>query len=437
MERTPLPYPQFVILLLVRFIEPISFSVLMPFVYFMVRDFQVTADVNQISFYAGMVESSFAVAEFLSGIPWGILSDRIGRKPVLMLGMLGTMGSMLAFGISRSLVWALVSRFMAGLLSGNVGVMKSMVTEITDHTNRGNLTIDGIWAWVHCGASHGRLSNPPCENFPRLFGDSKFLQSFPYFLPCAASALFGLLGMVLCHYFMEETLEVSKDPTTASLLSGRSRSYGSIQAPVRPDTTQLSRSTWIVIVSFTSLSLMTIMVEQLFPFWASTSPAKGGLGFDERSIGAVFAISGFALVLMQLLVYPLIQRCLGTKFLYKWVFIAYIPIVLLMPAASSTNSAFLFVAIVYGYRTCCGVTAFTSYNILLPETCSVRILGRVNGISQSLGSLARALGPSLCGYLWSWSLGNHLPFPFDYHFMFLVISAMCLITFSIVLQLEV
>lgn len=136
MERTPLS-PQFAILLGIRFIEPISFSLLMPFVYFMVRDFHVTEDSDQISFYAGLVASAFAVAECLSGMPWGILSDRIGRKPVLMLGMAGTMVSMLLFGVSQSLAWAIVSRFMAGLLSGNVGVMKSMVTEITDSTNRG------------------------------------------------------------------------------------------------------------------------------------------------------------------------------------------------------------------------------------------------------------------------------------------------------------
>ncbi|KAJ9059611.1 hypothetical protein DSO57_1000570 [Entomophthora muscae] len=440
MERTPLPSPQFAILMGIRFIEPISFSLLLPFVYFMVRDFHVTDDTDQISFYAGLVASSFAVAECMSGVPWGILSDRIGRKPVLMLGMAGTMVSMLMFGVSQSLAWAIVSRFMAGLLSGNVGVMKSMVTEITDHTNRAigfSYLSMAFGLGFIVGPAMGGFLIHPADTFPYLFGGSSFLRKFPYFLPCAAAALFCAIGMVLCHIFMEETLGAHDKSVTDPLLGGKLPRNYSGEGLNPQEEPKIGQTTWVAIVSYASLSLMTVMIEELFPFWAATSPEKGGLGFDASRTGSVFAISGLVLVMMQLLVYPFIHCHFGTMFLYKWVFILYIPIILLLPLVGTLDSVFLAVTIAYGCRTCCGVTAFTSYNILLPETCSSRILGKVNGISQSLGSLARAIGPFLCGFVWAWSLGNGLSFPFDYHFMFIVISSMCLVTFCIVTQIKI
>lgn len=89
-----------------------------PYVYFMVKDFQVTSDVTQISVYAGMVTSAFAFAEFSSGVAWGKLSDKIGRKPVLLTGLFGTALSMLIFGFAPSLPVALLARALGGLLNG-------------------------------------------------------------------------------------------------------------------------------------------------------------------------------------------------------------------------------------------------------------------------------------------------------------------------------
>jgi MFS family permease len=89
-----------------------------PYIYFMIRDFAITSSDAQISIYAGMVTSAFAFAEFSSGVPWGRLSDRIGRKPVLLTGLAGTALSMLVFGFAPNLPVALVARALGGLLNG-------------------------------------------------------------------------------------------------------------------------------------------------------------------------------------------------------------------------------------------------------------------------------------------------------------------------------
>jgi len=91
-----------------------------PYVYFMIRDFKVTKNEREISVYAGMVTSAFALAEFSSGVIWGRLSDRIGRKPVLITGLAGTALSMLIFGFAPNLPVALLARALGGLLNGYV-----------------------------------------------------------------------------------------------------------------------------------------------------------------------------------------------------------------------------------------------------------------------------------------------------------------------------
>ena len=84
----------------------------------MVASFNVTSDERQIAVYAGIVTSAFAFAEFSTGVIWGRISDRIGRKPVLLTGLAGTGLSMLMFGFAPSLPVALLARALGGLLNG-------------------------------------------------------------------------------------------------------------------------------------------------------------------------------------------------------------------------------------------------------------------------------------------------------------------------------
>lgn len=62
---------------------------------------------------------------------WGGLSDRLGRKPVLLLGCAGTVLSLLVVGFSFNFWIALLGRFLGGALNGNIGVIQTMVGELT------------------------------------------------------------------------------------------------------------------------------------------------------------------------------------------------------------------------------------------------------------------------------------------------------------------
>ena len=85
----------------------------------MIKSFGIMEE-TKVAIYAGMVTSAFAFAEFSSGVVWGRLSDRIGRKPILLTGLFGTALSMLIFGFAPSLPVALLARALGGLLNGYV-----------------------------------------------------------------------------------------------------------------------------------------------------------------------------------------------------------------------------------------------------------------------------------------------------------------------------
>lgn len=121
-----------------RLCEPIAFMSIFPYIYYMIEDFKITEDPTKISVYAGMVTSAFTLAEFATGVMWGKLSDKIGRKPVLLSGLIGTAISVLIFGFAPSLPVALFARAMGGLLNGyDLTISRhALVILITNSTNQ-------------------------------------------------------------------------------------------------------------------------------------------------------------------------------------------------------------------------------------------------------------------------------------------------------------
>ena len=131
--RTPLPWRELTVVLLVLTTESIAFQYLFPFVPFMVRGFGIVEE--DVVFYSGWIASAFMVGQFFSSLFWGRLSDIIGLKPVMLTGMFFTAVTVFLFGFSKSLEWALACRFVGGLFNGVIGVTKTYIGLITDETN--------------------------------------------------------------------------------------------------------------------------------------------------------------------------------------------------------------------------------------------------------------------------------------------------------------
>ena len=91
----------------------------MPYAYDMLKSL-LGDDGKDAAFYAGVFVASFSFAGFLTGVSWGWLLDRIGRKLVLLIGCAGTLVALLVIGLPTSVWMAFSGRSLCGLLNGNV-----------------------------------------------------------------------------------------------------------------------------------------------------------------------------------------------------------------------------------------------------------------------------------------------------------------------------
>lgn len=128
-NRLPkLPVQQLVILSLCRLADPISFSSVFPYLPEMIESFHVPK--NEVGRWAGITSAVFSLSQAATGIFWGRASDRFGRKPVILAGMICVMSSGLLFGFSQNLVMAILARSFAGASNGNVGILRTTVAEL-------------------------------------------------------------------------------------------------------------------------------------------------------------------------------------------------------------------------------------------------------------------------------------------------------------------
>jgi MFS family permease len=208
------PAQQMFVLACCRICEPIAFMSIFPYIYYMIEDFHITDDANQISVYAGMVTSAFTLAEFATGVMWGKLSDKIGRKPVLLTGLVGTAISVLVFGFAPSLPVALFARALGGLLNGNIGVLQTTVAELVtfkEQQPRAYTIMPMVWCIGSIiGPMIGGALARPCISYPELFAKGTIWDRFPYLLPNLFSAVMVLFGVVVGLLFLDETHAVKK-----------------------------------------------------------------------------------------------------------------------------------------------------------------------------------------------------------------------------------
>jgi len=220
---------------------------------------------NEIAVYAGMVTSAFAFAEFTTGMMWGRISDKFGRKPVLIMGLVGTMLSMLIFGFAKSFPVALIARAVGGALNGNVGVIQTTVAELaTEKEYQGMLnrsTISGVrmmddaqnclarafavMPFIWClgsivGPALGGLLAEPVKRYPAVFHPGGVFEEYPYLLPNLVSASILVVGIIIGTLFLEETHQILREKPDIGVRTGRkivgffkrrSSSGGNIKGP--------------------------------------------------------------------------------------------------------------------------------------------------------------------------------------------------------------
>jgi hypothetical protein len=123
---------QLIVLMLARLSEPLTQTSLGSYLYYQLQSFDPSLPESTISYQAGIIGAAFPATQFVTAMLWGRFSDSEygGRKRTIYFGLVGTMLSIIGFGFSSSFAMAVAFRCLGGILNGNVGVMRTMISEI-------------------------------------------------------------------------------------------------------------------------------------------------------------------------------------------------------------------------------------------------------------------------------------------------------------------
>ncbi|DBA77754.1 TPA: hypothetical protein ACH3X2_008445 [Trebouxia sp. C0005] len=172
----------------------------------------------------------------------------------------------------------------------------------------------------------------------------------------------------------------------------------------------------IVTVCLAGGGLITLFMnylDELAPIFASAKPAAGGLGMPEHQFAWPLTFGGLVLMLYSLLLYPRNQKRWGYRKCCKMGLLLSIPSSLVLPFAHTfvqipwATQACMFVGI--AVRSIAKIMALSSSTIIINTVAPMKQIGSVNGASQTLNALARAIGPFIAGIVWGLCADSGVP----------------------------
>ncbi|MBK6598620.1 MAG: MFS transporter [Proteobacteria bacterium] len=302
---------------------------------------------------------------------WGRLSDAYGRRPILMLSMLGAFISYLMMAQADSVGMLIATRALGGIMSGNIGAAFAYVADVSEPKNRAK-SIGILSSAFGLGFMLGPLIGGPLGTM----GGLEISLRWPGYVAAALSAL-AFLGTV---FLLRESLE----PANRKPLGAKAdKSTGSPLAILR------SRPALVSIVSTTLLlGIAAAMMQSVYPIWAADTH-----GHDSKWVGIAFAVLASMAVVAQAGLVGLLAKRVGERSVAILGVLAFslgLAIISFVHQPLALWPGLVMLGLGLGLSN----PAFTS---LASFQASPQERGAVMGVVQSGSSLGRVLGPALSG----------------------------------------
>lgn len=396
-------------------------SSLFPFLYFMVKDFNVAKEEADVGYYAGFVGCAFMLGRALTSVLWGMIADRYGRKPVIIFGTAALVIFNTLFGLSTNFWMAVITRFLLGSFNGLLGPIKAYISEICreEHQAVGMSVITTAWGiGLIIGPALGGLLAQPAEKYPEIISKDSLFGRFPYLLPCLIPSMFGVLATIGA-FWLSESLHKHKPKYSSgydSFEAAEAAIYTSndklISQPENDESTSVPRKSlyknWPLMSSilvYCVFSLHDMAYTEIFSLWAVSPRKLGGLSYSTQNVGTVLSITGLGMLVFQLFLYPKIDKIFGPVMVVRISGMLAIPVLQCYPLIALLSGLSLALvlnsaSVIKNIMTTCIIT---SSFILQNKAVDQDQRGAANGISMTTMSLFKAVGPACGGALLSWS----------------------------------
>lgn len=352
----PTRFPLIVVFVTV-FIDLLGFGIIIPLLPFYAETFGAHA------FTVAMLSTSFSVMQFIFAPIWGRLSDRVGRRPIIIFGLLGSCLSYLAFGLASSLTALFAARIFAGIAGANIPTAQAVVADVTTPENRAK-GMGMIGAAFGLGFIFG----------PAIGG---FLSRYGYAMPGFFASALSFANFIAAWFLLPETL---KPEHRAVERVGRIDALRAALA--RPHLPLLLLIGFLVVAAFSGF-------ENTFALFAERK-----YGFHASTIGYIFAFIGVILVIVQGFLVGKTVKLLGEHHIVP-ISLAIVAIgLLIIPGVHSVPALLVangVLAIGMGFNN-------PSLMSLISRYTAAEDQGGVLGLTQALSSLGRILGPMWAGF---------------------------------------
>ncbi len=353
-------------------IDTLGFGILIPLVPYMANRFGVAPQ------FITPVLGSYSLCQLLAAPLWGRLSDRYGRRPILMSSLAGACLSYLLLGLAQNIWWLLASRMVAGFMAGNIAAAFAYASDVSPPEKRA-----GVLGLIGAAIGIGFTLGQPVGGL--LAG--RDAASANFVLPALVSAGTSLLAILLVRFVLPESHAAGTRPGVAP----RSGAWRLLRE--RPALALLSGATLAVIYS-------QAIVESIFAIWALHR-----YGFGPRTVGLLLLVGAIPALLMQGGVVRVLAPRLGEGRLAMCGVLLYVAGLLLLglsPVIGGTVSGL----VLCGF----GLGAYTpSASALASRQSGPHERGAVMGAYIASSSLARVLGPFTSGSIYA-LLGSGAPF---------------------------
>jgi DHA1 family tetracycline resistance protein-like MFS transporter len=363
------------------FLDLVGFGIIIPVQPFYAEMFGATP--TQVTWLG----ASYSLMQFLFAPLWGRLSDRIGRRPVLMSGVFISIIGYSLFGAAGSLPILFLARMLAGFGNANIGVAQALVADVTDRENRAK-GMGIIGAAFGLGFTFG----------PAIGG---LLGQISPAAPGYGAAVLGVFNFILAWRLLPEThTKRVASPETES--AGHSRkvplSFAALRrAAATRNVLPILVTTLTVITGFALMEqIMGLYIEHVW-IGSGATTAESAKHATALTAGFLVAVGITATIVQGGLIGRLVKKY-GELTLCKFGVLILVLAMLVTPLLVSSKQIGLLLVCAVLYAI--GMGLFNpSMTSLLSKNVSEEDQGGTLGLNQSMASLGRFLGPAFAGIL--------------------------------------
>ncbi len=359
---------------LIVIVDILGFTIILPLLPFYSERFGASPTV------VGLIVAIYALCQLVAGPILGQLSDRVGRRPVLLISQAGTLAGFLLLAFSTQVWMVFLSRAIDGATAGNLSIAQAYISDVTKPENRAK-----AFAIIGVAFGFGFLVGPAI---------SGFLSRYSYRAPILAASALSLTS-ILCTLLLlprreehRHSIETSSDPGPGgkrlSLISwGQYRRYFQDQSLAR------LLMQWLLF----SFSFSTFISG--FALFAERRYTWAGHPVGVREVGFIFAFNGLIGIIMQGGVVGRLVKWLGEK---QVVQLGFLTSMIGYAAVGFTHSIGQLL-LVLGLSSVGGAGLRPALTSMVTQKAGRGEQGVILGLTQSLTSIAQITAPVIAGIL--------------------------------------